>query len=74
MAASHHSFVLETPETKTGENLGDSGYEGLHTTPRYFRDVRKRLVRQTKLQFSTKKQKKMKEEISRLYLKLLPYI
>ena len=66
------SSSLKTPETKTAENLGDSGYAGLHTTPRYFKP---RLVRKTKLEFSADHQQGTSGQWTGLglYRSLLPY-
>ena len=64
------SNSLETPEIKTAENLGDSGYAGLHTTPRYFKP---RLVRKTKLEFSADHQRGKSGQWTGLYRSLLPY-
>ena len=70
METSGHSSSLQTPESNKGENLGDSGYEGLQTTPRYFQQ---RVIRKTRLEFSAEKQKKRVGQITQLYRQLLPY-
>ena len=70
MGSSELSFIFETPRTKLGENLADSGYEGLHSTPRYFKP---REIRKTRLQFSADKKRRIREQIAQFYLKLLPF-
>jgi len=73
MACSGLSFTfeekssLETPNTRTGDTCEDSGYGGLHTTPRYFKP---RFVRKTKLEFSPDRQTRVS---GHLYRSLLPY-
>ena len=69
METSGHSSSLQTPESNKGENLGDSGYEGLQTTPRYFQQ---RVIRKTRLEFSAEKQKRI-GQLTQLYRQLLPY-
>ena len=58
---------LETPNSRTGDTCEDSGYGGLHTTPRYFKP---RLVRKTKLEFSPDRQTRVSGHLHR---SLLPY-